>query len=49
MIGLVSDEEVKIAVKAMKKNKAGGPDKMPVEVWKILGDAMDGLKIFLIR
>ncbi|KAL4104538.1 hypothetical protein QTP88_019833 [Uroleucon formosanum] len=38
LIGLVVAEEVKIAAKAMKKKKAVGPDGMPVEVWKILGN-----------
>ena len=38
LIDLVGEEEVKIAVKAMKKKKAVGPDGVPVEVCKILGN-----------
>jgi len=37
LIGLVSKEERKAAVKVIKKKKAVGPDGKPVEVWKILG------------
>jgi len=37
LISLVSEEEVKSAVRAMKKKNVVGPDGMPVEVWKILG------------
>jgi len=42
LIGLVSEEEVKDAVMAMKKKKAVGPNEVPVEVWKILGDVSIG-------
>jgi len=38
LIGLVSEEKVKAAVRAIKKKKAIGPDEGPVEVWKILRD-----------
>ena len=34
----VTEEEVKTALKKMKKGKARGPDDIPVEVWLILGD-----------
>ena len=34
-------EEVKTALKKMKKGKVRGPDDIPVEVWLILGD--DGI------
>ncbi len=34
----ISREEVKKALKKMKKGKATGPDGIPVEVWKSLGD-----------
>jgi len=42
LIGLVGEEEVRDAVKAMKKKKAVGPDGVPVEVWKMLGDVSIG-------
>ena len=42
----VSREEVKNAVRRMKKNKAVGPDELPVEVWKCMGEM--GIK-FLTR
>ena len=32
-----SREEVKIALRKMKKGKAVGPDELPVEVWKCMG------------
>ena len=38
--------EVKNALRRMKKGKAVGPDKLPVEVWKCMGEM--GIK-FLIR
>ena len=34
----ITEEEVKTALKKMKKEKARGPDDIPVEVWLILGD-----------
>ena len=34
----ITEEEVKTALKKMKKGKARGPDDIPVEVWLILGD-----------
>ena len=37
-VGEVTEEEVKTALKKMKKGKARGPDDIPVEVWLILGD-----------
>ncbi len=36
-VSLVSREEVEIALKGMKINKAAGTDELPVEVWKTLG------------
>ena len=42
----VSREEVKNALRRMKKGKADGPDKLPVEVWKCMGEM--GIK-FLTR
>ena len=36
-INCVSREEVKNAVRRMKKGKAFGPDELPVEVWKCTG------------
>ena len=41
-----SREEVKNALRRMKKGKAVGPDKLPVEVWKCMGKM--GIK-FLTR
>ena len=35
---VTEEEEVKTALKKMKKGKARGPDDIPVEVWLILGD-----------
>ena len=37
-INCVSREEVKNAVRRMKKGKAVGPDELPVEVWKCMGE-----------
>ena len=37
-INFVSREEVKNARRRMKKGKAVGPDKLPVEVWKCMGE-----------
>ncbi|XP_068240173.1 uncharacterized protein [Palaemon carinicauda] len=40
-LGMVRDidrEEIKVALSEMKNGKAMGPDKIPVEVWKCLGD-----------
>ena len=34
----VSREEVKNALRRMKKGKAVGPDELPVEVWKCMGE-----------
>ena len=36
-INCVSREEVKNALRKMKKGKAIGPDELPVEVWKCMG------------
>ena len=33
-VSCVSREEVKNALRRMKKDKAVGPDELPVEVWK---------------
>lgn len=42
----ISQEEVRAALKRMKSGKAGGPNYIPVEVWRSLGEkAVD----FLIR
>jgi hypothetical protein len=42
LIGLVSEEEMKIAMKKIKKKKVVGPNRVPVEVWKILGNVSIG-------
>ena len=34
----VSGEEVKNALRRMKKDEAVGPDELPVEVWKCMGE-----------
>ena len=36
-VNCVSREEVKNALRRMKKGKAIGPDELPVEVWKCMG------------
>ena len=45
-VNCVSREEVKKALKIMKKGKTVGPDELPVEVWKCMGEM--GIK-FLTR
>ena len=45
-VNCVSREEVKNALRIMKKNKAVGPDELPVKVWKCMGKM--GIK-FLTR
>ena len=45
-VNCVSKEEVKNALRRMKKDKAAGPDELPVEVWKYMGKM--GIK-FLTR
>ena len=45
-VNCVSREEVKNALRRMKKGKAVGPDELPVEVWKCIGKM--GIK-FLTR
>ena len=45
-VNCVSREEVKNALRRMKKGKAVGPDELPVEVWKYMGEM--GIK-FLTR
>ena len=45
-VNCVSREKVKNALRRMKKGKAVGPDKLPVEVWKCMGEM--GIK-FLTR
>jgi len=35
---LISNEEVKEALRKMKSKKAVGPDLIPVEIWKCLGE-----------
>ena len=37
-INSVSREEVKNAIRRMKKGKAVGPDELPVEVWECMGE-----------
>ena len=37
-VNCVSREEVKNALRRMKKGKAVGPDELPVEVWKCMGE-----------
>nr|XP_043618810.1 uncharacterized protein LOC122590696 [Erigeron canadensis] len=34
----ISQEEVRLALKKMGRNKATGPDQIPIEVWRCLGD-----------
>ena len=38
MVNCVSREEVKNAMRRMKKVKAVGPDELPIEVWKCMGE-----------
>ena len=45
-VNCVSREEVKNALRTLKKGKAVGPDELPVEVWKCMGKM--GIK-FLTR
>ena len=45
-VNCVSREKVKNALRRMKKDKAVGPDELPVEVWKCMGKM--GIK-FLTR
>ena len=45
-VNCVSGEEVKNALRRMKKGKAVGPDELPIEVWKCMGEM--GIK-FLTR
>ena len=45
-VNCVSREEIKNALRRMKKGKAVGPDELPVEFWKCMGKM--GIK-FLIR
>ena len=42
-VNCVSREEVKNALRRMKKGKAVGPDELPVEVWKCMGKM--GIKV----
>ena len=37
-VNCVSREEVKNALRRMKKGNAVGPDELPVEVWKCMGE-----------
>ena len=37
-VNSVSREEVKNALRRVKKSKAVGPDELPVEVWKCIGE-----------
>ena len=45
-VNYVIREEVKNATRKMKKGKAAGPDELPIEVWKCMGEM--GIK-FLTR
>ena len=38
MCGRISKDEIKEALRKMPNGKAEGPDLIPVEVWKCLGD-----------
>ena len=38
----ISKDEVRTAMKRMKSGKAVGPDGIPVEAWKCLGEMADG-------
>ena len=44
-INCVSGEEVKNALRRMKKGKAVGPDELPVEVWKCMGKKVFDLTV----
>ena len=37
-VNCVSREEVKNALRRMKKGKAVGPDELPAEIWKCMGE-----------
>ena len=37
-VNYVSKEEVKNALRRMKKGKTVGPDELPIEVWKCMGE-----------
>ena len=37
-VNCVSREEIKNALRRMKKGKAAGPDELPIEVWKCMGE-----------
>ena len=37
-VNCVSTEEVKNALRKMKKGKAVGPNELPIEVWKCMGE-----------
>ena len=39
MCGHITKDEIKKALKKMVNGKAEGPDQIPVEVWKCLGEA----------
>ncbi|XP_071687879.1 uncharacterized protein [Rutidosis leptorrhynchoides] len=40
--GMINQEEVRSALRKMGRNKAAGPDQIPVEAWRCLGD--DGVR-----
>ena len=42
-VGWISKDEVRTAMKRMKSGKAVGPDGLPVEAWKCLGEMAVGL------
>ena len=43
IVGWISKDEVRTAMKKMKSGKAVGPDGIPVEAWKCLGEMAVGL------
>jgi len=42
LIGVVSDGEVKATARVIKKKQVVGPNRKPVEVWRILEDVSIG-------
>ena len=45
----INREEVEVALKGMKHGKAIGPDGIPVEVWKTLGEEVVGILLDLLQ
>ena len=48
-VGWISKDEVRTAMKRMKSGKAVGPDGIPVEAWKCLGEMAVGLLTRLFK